>query len=541
MIGENPYYHRGPIKEQRYFYGRTRETALALQMVRKGQSVSVTGPRRIGKTSLLFHLCDSSVRGENGFTPEQSLFAYINGEMLGGLPRPDVLRVMLEETADQAGQEIDVLRITDHHSFEQGIRALLKPGQQLVYLIDEFECLAKNPDLDADFFSFLRGLTVRYNIAYVTASQVPLLALVEEDGQLSSPFFNIFVPNHLGLFSEDDARQMVRGPSQAAGIEFIGDGEDFILGLAGPHPFFLQITCFHAFEILRQHSAFDDQGRRQLEEHVQADLKSHFEYFTRRLSEEEQRVLACLLDAEQGKTSMTILRDLERKCLVRQRNGKYIPVSRAYAHFVRQEIGTTWATTIAEGERRMATVLFADVVGFTPMTEQHLPEEILSIIKPALRMFVDVVDRHRGKIANFGGDSIMALFGIPTEQPDDAARAVRAALEIQASVVTYAQELKQNKGIDFAARVGLDTGVVVLGEIGGEQRAEYTALGDAVNLACRIQNLAEPGTIIISDHTYQQIRGRFKTESLGLMHVKGKSEPIKAYRVLGEKANTPSK
>jgi class 3 adenylate cyclase len=234
---------------------------------------------------------------------------------------------------------------------------------------------------------------------------------------------------------------------------------------------------------------------------------------------------------------MAILKDLERKCLVRQRNGRYIPVSRAYAHFVRQEIGTSWAATVAEGERRMATVLFAGVVGFTPMSEQHIPEEILSIMKPALRMFVDVVDRRRGKIANFGGDSIMALFGIPAEQPDDAIRAVRAALEIQASVVTYAHELKQNNGIDFADWVGLDTGVVVLGEIGGEQRAQYTALGDAVNLAQRMETQAEPGTIVISDHTYQQVRGRFKTESLGLVHVKGKSEPIKAYRVLGEKAN----
>jgi class 3 adenylate cyclase len=537
VIGENPYYHRGPIKESRYFFNRTRETVRSLQMVRKGQSVSVTGPRRIGKTSLLFHLSDPTVRSENGFTREQSLFAYINGEMLGGLPRADVLRVMLEETADQAGEEIDILQITDHHSFEQGIRSLLKPGQQLVYLVDEFECLAKNPDLDADFFSFLRGLTVRYDIAYVTASQVPLLALVEEDGQLSSPFFNIFMPIHLGLFNEEDARQMIRGPSRAAGIEFTGDAEDFVLDLAGPHPFFLQIACFHAFELLQSYPAFGEEGCRQLEEQVQVDLKPHFEYFTRRLSEEEWRILACLLDTEQGKSSTAILRDLERKCLVRQRDGRCIPVSRAFAHFVRQEIGTSWAATVAEGDRRMATVLFADVVGFTPMSEQHIPEEILSIMKPALRMFVDVVDRHKGKVANFGGDSILALFGIPAEQPDDAIRAVRAALEIQSNVVTYAGELRQKKGIDFAARVGLDTGVVVLGEIGGEQRAQYTALGDAVNLAQRMETQAEPGTIVISDHTYQQVRGWFKTESLGLVQVKGKSEPIKAYRVLGEKAS----
>jgi class 3 adenylate cyclase len=128
----------------------------------------------------------------------------------------------------------------------------------------------------------------------------------------------------------------------------------------------------------------------------------------------------------------------------------------------------------------------------------------------------------------------MAVFGVPTGRPDDAVRAVRAALEIQAKVAAYARELKQSKGIDFSARVGLDTGVVVLGEIGGQQRAEYTALGEAVNLAQRLESEAEPGTIVISRHTYQQVRGWFKTESLGLVQVKGKSVPVRAYRVLEE-------
>jgi class 3 adenylate cyclase len=537
VIGENPYYHRGPIKDIGYFFDRVRETTLSLQMVKKGQSVSVIGPRRIGKTSLLFHLSDSSVRGGNGFGLEQSLFVYIDGEMLGGLSRLDILQLMIQEIALQAGKESVIREVTDHHSFEQALRGIVKPGQQLVYLIDEFESLGKNPNLEADFFSFLRGLTVRYNLAYVTTSQVPLIALMEE-GQLSSPFFNIFVPVNLGLFSDEDARQLIHRPSQEAGVGFSKDIGDFILDLAGPHPFFLQIACFHAFELSRQHPSLDEAGYRLLEEHVQADLKSHFEYFTSRLSEEELRVLARLLDAQCSESSASILQSLERKCLVHNSHGTYTFVSQAFARFIKQQIGTTWPATVAEGERRMATVLFADVVGFTPMAEQHVPEEVLSILKPALRMFVDVVDYHGGKIASFGGDSIMAIFGIPSEQPDDAARAVRAALEIQTSVVAYSQELKQNKGIDFAARVGLDTGVVVLGEIGGEQRTEYTALGDPVNLACRIQHLAEPGTVVISDCTYQQVHGRFKTEALGALHVKGKSKPVKAYRVLQEKADT---
>jgi len=536
MVAENPYYHRGPIKAAKHFYGRTRETSRALQMVTNGQSVSVVGPRRIGKTSLLFHLSDSAVRAEHGPIAEESVFVYIDSEMLGGRSRSDILRFILQETADQTDyKRMDIPQVENYRSFEHTIRELVRPGQQLVYLIDEFDCLSKNPSLDADFFSFLRSLTVRYNIAFVTASIAPLLALIDDGGKLSSSFFNIFVPIQLGLFREDDARQLIRGPSQAAGTEFSRSTEDFILDLAGPHPFFLQIACFHAFELLREYPSFDEPARRRMKELVQSDLSCHFQYFISRLSEEEKRVLARLLDTERSEKPTTVLEALEQKCLVHRRDENFSFASRAFAHFVREQIGTTLAATTAEGERRMVTVLFVDVVGSTPMAEQHKPEEILTIIKAAQRIFVDAVHRHGGKVGNFGGDSVMALFGVPTEQPDDAIRAVRAALEIQVNAAAYARELERSRGTDFSARVGLDTGVVVLGEIGGEQRAEYTAVGDAVNLAQRMETLAQPGAIVISNHTYQQVRGWFKTESLGPVRVKGKSRPIKAYRVLGER------
>ena len=154
MGGENPYYHRGPIKRAGHFYGRARETDLALRMVRNGQSVSVIGPRRIGKTSLLLHLANSTVQAEHGLTSEQSLFVYVDAGALGGLSRSDILRVMLQETAAQAGWErADIPQDLDHRSFEQIVQGWVKPKQQLVYLIDEFESLSKNPNVQGDFFS----------------------------------------------------------------------------------------------------------------------------------------------------------------------------------------------------------------------------------------------------------------------------------------------------------------------------------------------------------------------------------------------------
>ena len=137
--------------------------------------------------------------------------------------------------------------------------------------------------------------------------------------------------------------------------------------------------------------------------------------------------------------------------------------------------------------------------------------------------------------------SIMALFGFPTEQPDDAIRAVRAALGIQTNVAAYAHDLKQRKDVEFSVRVGLDTGVVTVGEISGDQRTEYTALGDPVNIAQRLEGAADPGTVVISHRTFQLVRDWFTTESLGPVRVKGKSAPVKAYRVLGERTDNPEK
>lgn len=536
MIGENPYYYRGPIRQITHFFGREHETALTLQMIKNGQSVSVIGPRRIGKTSLLFHLSDPAVRIAYGLEPEQPRFVYIDGQTVAELSTSDTLNTMLEKITDRVGKSSEIPHTVDYRAFKRVLHEWSEAGPHLVLLIDEFEYLGTNPNLVDDFFAFLRSLTVSHNVAYITASQTPLASLMRGGGQ-SNPFFNIFEPINLGLFCENDARQMIHMPSKAAGVNFSRDAEDLILDLAGPHPFFLQITCYHAFELVRKAPRLDEQSRAQLEQSVQEGLKSHFEFFMGRLRDEEQRALACLLEAEPGNDSISVLRELELKCLIRRCEERYAFVSQAFAHFVRRHVGTAWAAAIAEGDRRMATVLFADVVGSTLLAEQRLPEVVRDIISPAVRIFVDVADRHGGKIANLGGDSVMALFGVPVEQPDDAIRAVRAALEIQAQIAAFACELEKSKGMKFSARVGLNTGVVVLGELGGDQYSEYTALGDTVNLAKRLEELAEPGTVVISDHTLPQLHSQFRTKSLGMQQVKGKTDPVKVYQILEEKSD----
>jgi len=185
-----------------------------------------------------------------------------------------------------------------------------------------------------------------------------------------------------------------------------------------------------------------------------------------------------------------------------------------------------------EGERKQVTVLFADVTGFTSMSEKMDPEEVHGLMAECLDFLTEEIHRYEGTIAQFLGDGVMALFGAPIAHEDAPQRALYAALGIQGRLREYADQLRV-KGIEFDMRIGLNTGLVVVGKIGNDLTMEYTAMGDTVNLASRMESMAEPGTIQVADNTYRLTDGYFEFQPLGEVQVKGKEEPIKTYRVLG--------
>jgi len=190
------------------------------------------------------------------------------------------------------------------------------------------------------------------------------------------------------------------------------------------------------------------------------------------------------------------------------------------------------ARTTVEGERKQVTVLFADVKGFTSISEKLDPEEVQTLISECLVFFTEEIHRYEGAIAQFLGDGVMALFGAPIAHEDAPQRALYAALAIRDRLKKYAEKLKKD-GIDFKMRIGLNTGLVVVGKIGDDLTMEYTAMGDTVNLASRMESMAEPGTIQVSESTYRLTEGYFDFKPLGGIEVKGKKEPVKAYQLLG--------
>ena len=189
-----------------------------------------------------------------------------------------------------------------------------------------------------------------------------------------------------------------------------------------------------------------------------------------------------------------------------------------------------------QGERRIMTMLFCDVQGSTAAAEKLDPEEWAEIMNGAFEHLIAPVYRYEGTLARLMGDAILAFFGAPITHEDDPQRAVLAALEIIERSVSYREEVQRSWGVDFNVRAGINTGLVVVGEVGSDLRVEYTAMGDAINLAARMEQTAEPGTVQISEDTYRLVAPLFDIEELGGVQVKGKEEPVQTYRVLRQSA-----
>ena len=188
------------------------------------------------------------------------------------------------------------------------------------------------------------------------------------------------------------------------------------------------------------------------------------------------------------------------------------------------------------GERRVITMLFCDVKGSTAAAEKVDPEIWTDIMNGAFEYMIRPIYKYEGLVPRLMGDAILAFFGAPITHEDDPQRAVVAALEIQQGIKTYNDEIQRKHGLDFGLRVGINTGLVVVGEIGSDLRMEYTAIGDAINLAARMEQTAQVGTIQISEDTYKLVAPFFDLESLGAVDVKGKATPVKTFRVLGVKS-----
>jgi class 3 adenylate cyclase/predicted ATPase len=187
-----------------------------------------------------------------------------------------------------------------------------------------------------------------------------------------------------------------------------------------------------------------------------------------------------------------------------------------------------------EAERRQLTVLFCDLVDSTALSGRLDPEELREVVQVYQAACAEVIQHYDGHIAQYLGDGLLVYFGYPRAHEDDARRAIYTGLGMVEAIGTLNAQLAQNKGIRLAVRIGIHTGLVVVGEIGGRGREERLALGETPNVAARIQGIAAPDTVVVSAATFRLVQEMFSAESLATHMLKGVATPVKVYRVVGE-------
>jgi class 3 adenylate cyclase len=187
-----------------------------------------------------------------------------------------------------------------------------------------------------------------------------------------------------------------------------------------------------------------------------------------------------------------------------------------------------------EGERKQVTVMFCDMEGFTQLSEKLGPEEAYGIMDKVYEILIHKVHDYEGTVNEMTGDGIMALFGAPIALEDAPQRGIRSAMAIHREMAKFSDRIKQEtEGIPpLKMRVGTHTGPVVVGTVGNNLRVEFKAVGDTVNLASRMEGLAEPGATYVTEDTFKLTEGFFRFEALGQKEVKGKKEPVKVYRAI---------
>jgi class 3 adenylate cyclase len=187
-----------------------------------------------------------------------------------------------------------------------------------------------------------------------------------------------------------------------------------------------------------------------------------------------------------------------------------------------------------DGERKTITALFADIKGSTALIEDLDPEEARCLIDPALQLMMDAVHRYEGYVVQSLGDGIFALFGAPIAHEDHAHRALYAALRMQEEMRRYGGQRRQEGSVPLLMRVGINTGEVVVRSIRKDDlHTDYVPVGHSTNIAARMEQVATPGSIVVSEYTHRLTEGYFEYKALGTTHVKGMSGPLSIYEVLG--------
>ena len=341
----NPYFNRTAIKDPKYFFGRSEEVQYILSLLGNTQSCSIVGPRRVGKSSLINYISNPQVLTKYNLNPADYIFVSIDLEGLSDLTQSDFFYMILQEIRNRTTDselrsrmegllQKENIRFLDLKNICSEISNL---GKNIVFLLDEFELITNNKNLDCNFYSGLRNLANTYNVGYITSSHMPLLNLTLSQETLGSPFFNFFTQLDLNLMKETGVHELITTLSQANDVVFPEEIVNYIKETAGPHAFFLQVLCFHVFNRLKENGSISDSELPEITNKFVAESKSHFQYFWNHCTEEEQKLLLSIQKQEKitiQPSNQNIVQNLKKNALIIETSGRIQLMSKAFSEFL---------------------------------------------------------------------------------------------------------------------------------------------------------------------------------------------------------------
>jgi hypothetical protein len=323
LLCKNPYTNRAAIRSPEDFFGRVEELRNIYTRIQGGQSVSLVGERRVGKSSLLNAL---EFEREGFEIPSEFTFVPVDMQYIPDCNPEIFQKYLLSRISEIARIEVGG---PSRSSLEQAAKDLEREGRRLVVILDEFDVLVHNSLIPIEFFSFLRSWATQFQIPFVVASREGSIDQVAEDDKTGSAFLNIFGTIYVGPLKSDDAEELIASPSYEQGIEFTGEEVELILSLAGLFPLFLQIACYHLFD-LKISGQF---SKEVLNSNFAFEAIPHFSYLLKRLTDMERSALRSFLAGEHLRQGPARA-DLTRKGILIELQGKTRIFSTVFAELI---------------------------------------------------------------------------------------------------------------------------------------------------------------------------------------------------------------
>ncbi|MFW9917815.1 MAG: TIR domain-containing protein [Candidatus Thorarchaeota archaeon] len=331
---KNPFDFLNTIKDPELFFGRKEILYKLYRMLNSSGNCSVVGPRRVGKSSLLYHIALPDIYSSYLDEPETYVFAFIDLQVIAGLGVDDFLMMAIERLcrASRGRLKFSPEEYGNERGFQRFLEKACDENLKLVLCCDEFECLDPRNGFSCEhnFFTFLRGMLMGYNLTMVTSSQAHLPELCYE-GHLPSPLWNIFIEFPLGLMTEEEMLSLIKEPFARSGINLTDDEIIFISDLAGSHPFFLQMACHYLFEskITQGSPNFPE-----IEKQFNDNATAHYDYAWGKLDDEQKEGLKSLVE-DGAIPEGTVLDKLKGNAIV---TGKNQISSTGWKRFVEQKL-----------------------------------------------------------------------------------------------------------------------------------------------------------------------------------------------------------